>query len=390
MNILDWCLVALAVAYAISGYWQGFIAGAIATVGLVLGGIFGIWLAPMLLGNASPSLSVSLGALLVVLVAASVGQALAQLVGSRVRDRITWRPARALDAVGGAALSVVAVLLVAWMLGVAISGSKIPGLSPQVRTSTVLAKVNTVVPPSAQKLLRGFDDVVGQTFFPRYLEPFAPEQIVNVGPAPDTITQSPDVRRAGRSVYKIRSNNKCGNGVEGSGFLYSPHRLMTNAHVVAGVTEPKVKVGSETVNATVVYYNPQLDVAVLNVPRLSGPYIGFDTKGEALQVAAVLGFPQDGPFNAQPARIRAQQRLRSPDIYGDGTVFRDVFSLRSVIRNGNSGGPLVSQDGKVLGVVFAASVTDPNTGYALTAKQVAEAAAKGITNNRRVPTLGCS
>ncbi|HNJ78463.1 MAG TPA: CvpA family protein, partial [Marmoricola sp.] len=139
MNILDWCLIALAVAYAISGYWQGFVAGAFATVGLILGGVFGIWLAPILLGKANPSLSVSLGALLIVLVTASIGQAVLQLLGGRIRDRITWRPARALDAVGGAALSVVAVLLVAWMLGVAISGSKIPGLSPQVRTSTVLA-----------------------------------------------------------------------------------------------------------------------------------------------------------------------------------------------------------------------------------------------------------
>ena len=123
MNILDWSLVVLAVAYAISGYWQGFVAGAFATVGLILGGILGIWVAPLLLGEAKPSLAVSLWALLIVLVVASIGQALAQLIGARVRDTITWRPARALDAVGGAALSVVAVLLVAWMLGVAISGS---------------------------------------------------------------------------------------------------------------------------------------------------------------------------------------------------------------------------------------------------------------------------
>ena len=390
MNILDWSLVVLAVAYAISGYWQGFVAGAFATVGLILGGILGIWVAPLLLGEAKPSLAVSLWALLIVLVVASIGQALAQLIGARVRDTITWRPARALDAVGGAALSVVAVLLVAWMLGVAISGSKIPWLSNQARTSPVLAKVNTVVPPQAQQLLRGFNDVVGQTFFPRYLEPFAPEEIVNVGPAPATITQDPEVRRAGRSVFKVRSNNKCGNGIEGTGFLYSPNRLMTNAHVVAGVLKPKVKVGSQSVDATVVYYDPQLDLAVLDVPRLSGPYIGFDKGGEPLQVGATLGYPEDGPFSAKPARIRAEQRLRSPDIYGNGTVFRDVFSLRGEIRNGNSGGPLVSEDGKVLGVVFAASVSDPNTGYALTAKQVAESAARGITNDRRVSTMGCS
>ncbi len=135
MNFLDWCLVILTVAYALSGYWQGFIAGAFATSGLLLGGLVGIWLAPVLLGDAAPSLWVSLGALFVVLVLASVGQAIFQYAGTRLRARVTWQPARALDAVGGAVLSVVAVLLVAWMLGVAISGSRIPGISPQVRES---------------------------------------------------------------------------------------------------------------------------------------------------------------------------------------------------------------------------------------------------------------
>ena len=139
MNFLDWCLVVLIVAYALSGYWQGFIAGAFATAGLVLGGLGGIWLAPVLLGDAAPSLWVSLGALFVVLVMASVGQAMFQFVGTRLRDRITWQPVRAVDAVGGSVLSVVAVLLVAWMLGVAISGSRIPGISPLVRESKVLS-----------------------------------------------------------------------------------------------------------------------------------------------------------------------------------------------------------------------------------------------------------
>ena len=242
MNFLDWCLILLTVAYAISGYWQGFIAGSFATAGLLLGGLAGIWLAPVLLGDAAPSLWVSLGALFVVLLMASLGQALLQYVGTRLRARITWQPIRALDAVGGAALSVVAVLLVAWMLGVAISGSRIPGISPQVRDSRVLVAVNNVMPVQAQQALRSFDNVVGSGFFPRYLEPFAPERIVEVAPANRRVLRDPDIRQASQSVFKIRSNNRCGNGVEGTGFLYAPHKLMTNAHVVAGVTEPMVQV----------------------------------------------------------------------------------------------------------------------------------------------------
>ena len=390
MNFLDWCLVVLALAYALSGYWQGFITGAFATAGLLLGGLAGIWLAPLLLGEAAPSLWVSLGALFVVLVMASVGQAIFQFAGSRIRARITWQPIRAVDAVGGAALSVVAVLVVAWMLGVAISGSRIPGISPQVRDSQVLIAVNKVMPVQAQQALRSFDDVVGSSFFPRYLEPFAPERIISVTPADPRVLRDPDIRDARASVFKVRSTNRCGSGVEGTGFLYAPNRLMTNAHVVAGVTEPQIRDGDRTLDAEVVYYNPDLDVAVLDVPELDGPTIRFDLNGKEKQQGAVLGYPQDGPFDAKPARIRGDQRLRSPDIYGDGTVTRHVYSLRGTIRPGNSGGPFVSTAGRVLGVVFAASVSDPDTGYALTADQVRRSAAIGLESEGRVSSGNCA
>jgi S1-C subfamily serine protease len=390
MNFLDWCLVVLTLAYALSGYWQGFVTGACATAGLLLGGLAGIWLAPVLLGDAAPSLWVSLGALFVVLVMASLGQAVLQYVGTRLRARLTWQPIRAVDAVGGAVLSVVAVLVVAWMLGVAISGSRIPGISPQVRDSRVLVAVNDVMPVRAQQALRSFDNVVGSGFFPRYLEPFAPERIVRVPQAEARVLRDPDIRGAAASVFKIRSNNRCGSGVEGTGFLYAPDKLMTNAHVVAGVTEPMVQVGKRAVEGTVVYYNPDVDVAVIDVPGLEGPTIRFDLGGKERQQGAVLGFPQDGPFNAQRVRIRSDQRLRSPDIYGNGTVTRHVFSLRGLIRPGNSGGPVVSTEGRVLGVVFAASVSDRDTGYALTADQVRQAAAVGLAAKERVSSGNCT
>ncbi|HEX7715871.1 MAG TPA: MarP family serine protease [Marmoricola sp.] len=379
----------MVVAYALSGYWQGFITGAFATLGLLLGGLLGIWLAPHLLGEAKPSLWVSLAARFVVLVCESFGQAVLQYAGTRMRDQITWQPVRALDAVGGAVLSIVAVLIVSWMLGVAVSGSRIPGIAPMVRDSQVLTTVNDVMPLKAQGLLRQFDRVVGSSFFPRYLEPFAPERIVEVSPAPGSVVRDPEVHQAELSVFKVRGNNRCGDGIEGSGFLYAPHRLMTNAHVVAGVTEPKVRVGTRDVDATVVYYDSDLDIAVLDVD-IQGPVVRFDRTGAAKEAAVILGYPNDGPFNAQPARIRAEQRLRSPDIYGRGTVTREVFSLRGLVRPGNSGGPLVSRDGEVLGVIFAASVSDKQTGYALTAEQVADAATRGLSAQGRVSSGNCA
>jgi len=390
VNFLDWALIVLVVLYALSGYWQGFIAGAFATVGLIAGGIVGILLVPLLLGSASPSVWVSLGALFIVLVCASLGQATLQYVGTRARERIRWQPIRALDAVGGAALSVVAVLVVSWMLGVAISGSQIPGLNTLVRNSRVLTGVNDVMPGVAQSALRGFDNVVGSSVFPRYLEPFTPEHIANVGPPPRGIGRTAPVARAQASVYKVRSDNACGQGVEGSGFLFAPARLMTNAHVVAGVSDPQVIVDGRSQKATVVYYDPRTDVAVLQVPGLTGPTLSFDRKGKDGEAAAILGYPEDGPYTVDPARIRSGERLRSPDIYGRGTVLRDVYSVRGKIRPGNSGGPLVSAQGKVLGVIFAASVSSSDTGYALTADQVASAAAAGLQAVRPVSTGACA
>ncbi len=387
---LDVVVLLLVVAYAVSGFWQGFVTGAFATAGLLLGGLTGIWLAPKVLGEAAPSVWVSLGAVVVVLVTASFGQALLQYVGARIRDRITWRPARALDAVGGAVLSAVAVLVVIWALGVAVSGARLPWVSQQVRDSDVLRRVDEVMPERAETALGSFNDLVGSSFFPRYLEPFARERIVEVGPPPPRIAQDPEVRAAGASVVKVRGDNDCGRGVEGTGFLYQPHRVMTNAHVVAGVDAPRLVLPDREVAARVVLYDPDLDVAVLAVDGLGLPSLAFDRDAGARQPGAVLGYPQDGPYDVQGARIRAEQRLRSPDIYGEGTVLREVFSLRSNIRPGNSGGPLVSPAGKVIGVVFAASVTDPSTGYALTAEQVAQAAARGVFSAEAMGTGGCA
>jgi len=389
VNLLDWFLVLVVVAYALSGYWQGFVTGAFATVGLLLGGAFGIWLAPRTLGDAAPSVWVSLGALFIVILSASLGQALFQFLGTKVRDAIRWQPIRAVDAVGGAVLSAVAVLLVAWALGVAVSGSRLGKVTPLVRDSAILGQIDRGLPDGADQLLRAFDNVVGTSFFPRYLEPFAPERIVAVEPGPKRLLTDPDVLAAGDSIAKIRGVNVCKQGIEGSGFVYATDRLLTNAHVVAGVREPEITLGDEVLPATVVVYDPDLDIAVLAFDDSSVQPLRLD-QAKAGQGVAILGFPQDGPFDVQTARIRAEQRLRSPNIYGTDTVIREVFSLRGTVRPGNSGGPIVDSEGDAVGLVFAASVNDPQTGYALTADQLKQSAALGISSSRAVSTQGCA
>jgi S1-C subfamily serine protease len=159
---------------------------------------------------------------------------------------------------------------------------------------------------------------------------------------------------------------------------------------VAGIDDPEVVVGDETEDADVVYYNPDIDVAVLAFDSGDIPALDFDQQAKAQDGVAILGYPQDGPYRVEPARIRAEQRLRSPNIYGDGAVIREVFSLRGRILPGNSGGPIVTSAGDVAGVVFAASVTDHDTGYALTASQVVQAAGTGQSSSAQVSTGGCA
>lgn len=391
MNPLDLVLVVAVVGYAVSGLWQGFLVGASATLGLLTGGVAGAVLIPLALADVTDTLAVSLGALAGVLLLASLGQLVGAFLGGLARSRVTWRPARLLDALGGAALSVVAVLLIAWALGYVVSGARIPWLGDQVRSSTVLSAVDEAVPDQAADVLGSLDELVGSDLFPRFLEPFVPERIVQVAPPDGSVPRDPDVRRAAASVVRIEGEaEQCDRAQAGSGFVYAPGRVLTNAHVVAGVSSLRVEVGDTQSPATVVLFDPALDVAVLAVDDLQVPALALDRSGRAGNSGAVLGYPENGPFTSTPARIRAEQQLRSPDIYGDGTAAREVFSVRSSVRPGNSGGPLVSGAGEVYGVVFAASVTDQQTGYALTADQVARSAARGATAGEPVSTGECT
>ncbi len=391
MNTLDVLLVIATVGYGLSGYWQGFVSGLAATVGLLTGGAAAIWLVPRVLERFDPSVALSMAALFGVLIIASLGQALGAYSGSRVRARITWRPARSLDAVGGAVLSVAAALTVAWALGYAISGARLPVIADAVRSSQVLSRIDSVMPDGADDALGTFNRIVDTNLFPRYLEPFATERIVDVDAPNARVLRRPGVEDASASVVKVLGESaECGRTIEGSGFVYAAGRVMTNAHVVAGVGDPVVVVGERTFDATAVVYDPDLDVAVLAVDGLDAPALEFDLSGESADSAAVLGYPENGPYDARPARIRAEQRLRSPDIYDQDTVVRLVFSIRGLVRSGNSGGPLVSSGGKVYGMVFAASLSDSSTGYALTAEQVRADAAAGRTSGREVSTGGCS
>ncbi|MGW1343351.1 MarP family serine protease [Kribbella sp. NPDC002412] len=390
MSKLDYALLIITGLVAISGYIEGFVLGACATLGLLGGAAVGVWVVPRVLDNFSPSVSVSFAALVLVVILASIGRTIGAVLGSRLRNKISWTPVKAVDALGGAALAAVSVLIVSWVLGVAVSGARIPSVTSAVRGSQVLAKVDEVLPNRADQALQAFNDVVNTDLFPRFLDPFVPERIRETQPPDGEISRQPAVRAAYTRIAKITGVANCSRGLEGSGFVYAPQRVMTNAHVVAGVGSPQVEVNGQSYEASVVVFDPEVDIAVLYVPKLTIQPLPFDFTGKADDPAVVLGYPENGPFDSEPARIRSEERLRGPDIYGDRTVTREAFSIWASVRPGNSGGPLLSNKGTVYGVVFAASVEDNRTGYVLTAEQVSDDAREGATATQEVSTRTCT
>ncbi|HEY3872883.1 MAG TPA: MarP family serine protease [Actinocrinis sp.] len=393
MDFLDIILIVAVIAFAVSGYRQGFVVGALSFIGFVGGLMFGLWLIPLIMSRFNQSLLTSTVSLCAVLILAVLGQLAATAVGSRVRKVMTWRPVQAVDQSAGSVVSAVSVLLVAWFLGLALVTSSIPGVSNEVRGSAVLRSMNNLMPAGSQEWFHSFTGLLDRSDFPQVFAPFTTEQIANV-PAPDpAVLDEPGVQSAERSIVKIVGDApSCGKQIEGSGFVFAPQHVMTNAHVVGGVTNPTVQVGGvgQQYDATVVLFDPSRDVAVLYVPGLGSPSLTFDGSGASGDSAVVAGFPEDGPFTPVAARIRQQIQAVGQDIYGQNSASRQIFSLYASVLQGNSGGPLLTPSGQVYGVVFAKSLDSTSTGYALTAGEVASDAQQGADETSGVSTEACA
>ncbi|GAA2138322.1 MarP family serine protease [Kitasatospora kazusensis] len=393
MNVLDLLLIAAAVGFAVSGYRQGFVVGVLSVLGFLGGGLIAVQLLPLLLRHLSPGTTASVVAVVVVIVFAAVGQAVTTHFGWKLRGHIGRRRARTVDAVGGSVVNVISMLLVAWLIGSALAGTSLPTISKQVRTSKVLSTVQGALPGDAPNWFSDFTKVLARNGFPQVFNPFEHEPITEVEAPDPALAGSPAVARARQSLVKVVGTaTSCGKTLEGSGFVFAPHRVMTNAHVVGGVDEPTVQIGGtgQLYDATVVRYDWQRDIAILDVPKLNAPVLAFAGDARTNDSAIVAGFPENGAFNVQPARIRGRIQANGPDIYHRGQVVRDVYSVRSLVRQGNSGGPLLSPDGQVYGVVFAKSLDSSDTGYVLTAAEVRDDAAQGATATTRVDTEGCA
>jgi S1-C subfamily serine protease len=393
-DFLDLILVVLVVAFAVAGYRQGFIIGVLSFVGFIGGGAIGAAFAPKI----ARAITVNPGwqavtAIIVVFLAAMIGQLLASGLGVAMRSRLTWRPATVVDSVGGAVVSALAVLIIAWVIGSAVAYAPFPVISRQVNDSAVLRTVDRLMPAEASLLFSDFRQLLESGPYAQVFGALGAEGALAVGPPNPTVLGDPGLTRDAPSIVKVRGiAPSCQEQIEGSGFVYAPDHILTNAHVVAGVTEEQnvYLPSGHVLPARVVLFDPKVDIAILYVPGLDLPTLHWAGQAKVGSNAIVAGYPLDGPFTAVAARIGGTEEATSPDIYQTAQVTRQIYAVRAIVEQGNSGGPLLNpNNGHVYGVVFAAATSVSDTGYALTAAEVAADAQAGANRTVGVSTNGC-
>ena len=352
---LDWVIVGFTVLLAFYGYLQGFIVGVLSLVGFALGAFLGTRLAPLLLNQGAHSPYAPLFGLLGALLAGGVFASGLEGLGARVRSALRIPGLRTVDGLLGALLTAAVGLGIAWVIGaVALDASSSRPLRADIQDSTILRTLDQLLPPSGPIL--------------NALSRFDPLPSVR-GPAADVpaptrqILTSSAVHMAGGSVVRV-FGTACGLGVEGSGWVAAPDTVVTNAHVVAGEGETEIQIGGlgRGFAAQVILFDPHNDVAILRVPGLSLPVLPVAGDPQAGTAAAILGYPLDGAFDAEPGRLGQTETVDTQDAYGQGHVSRSIAALRGRVRPGNSGGPMVDDHGRVLATVFAALTGTPKQG----------------------------
>lgn len=395
-DLLDLILIAVIAAFAVAGYRQGFIIGVLSLVGFLAGVAAGAYIAPDVARALAKSATwQAFLAIVVVFALAVVGMMIASGIGVAIRSKVIGRPATVVDALGGATVNVLAVLIVAWLIGsFVINSSAFPAVARQVNNSSVLRTVDRVMPQSV-KYLPWFPQLrvlLSNGLYTQVFGALGAESSIGI-PSPDpSVVAQTALTRDEPSIVKVTGEaTTCSQTIEGTGFVISPQHVLTNAHVVAGVDQDLTVTpnGGLQHAARVVLYDPERDLAVLYVPGLNARALTFAGPAADPTSAAVAGYPMNHSLSVVPATIGKTFSASGPDIYQTGSVNREMYVVRATIEPGNSGGPLLSAGGEVYGVVFAASTYYQQTGYALTASEVTSDADAGMHRFGSVSTEAC-
>ena len=378
MDLLDLLIILAAVAYGFGGFRNGAVIGIFSMVGFFGGAIIGAQLAEPVgshIGSGRAQVPI---AIVCVLFFAMAGQLIGVWIAGHIKSRLVLHErGRAVDSSIGSGLGVITVLVVAWMVAVPLASSPYPELASEATHSKIVRAVNGVMPDGVRNLYSSLRSFLDNSGFPPVFGDLPSTPIVAVAPPPNL---SPVLRQhvlqAEPSIYKIYgSAPSCDRRIEGTGFVYSPHHIVTNAHVVAGTDQVMVQAPGEDTQqrARVVLYDRRRDIAVLYAPNVTARALHLapaDFHASTGDASVVLGYPKDGPFTIRPARVRSHATVSGNDIYGNGSVRREIYAVRATVRSGNSGGPLLAANGNVLGVVFATALDSPDTGFVLTNKEI--------------------
>jgi len=381
VDVLDVFIVLFVVIVVLRGARTGFLAGVFSLVGVVVGASVGSRIAPSLMpedGNPIYGAGITLGGILAFAV---LGEVVARTIGGSIKNRLSSPTSEALDGLGGAALGFALSLVLVWAVGVfALQSQPLAGLHPAVQNSRILQSLNERMPSGL--LTRAVAN----------LEPLPQIR----GPEPEvaapegSILKDPDVRAASARTLRV-TGIACGYGVEGSGWIAGQNLVVTNAHVVAGESATRVQVGGagELLPAKVVVFDEKNDIAVLRVDRLGLTPLRLATPQPG-EPAAVIGFPENGPLDIEPARTGTTQRVVSSDAYDRGPVERTVTSFRVYVRPGNSGGPAVNANGQVVSTIFASRTDSDNSGYGIPSRIVHRYLQAAASRTIPVSTGGCA
>src|SRR5829696_702663 len=358
LTILDWGIVAFTLALGIWGYRQGLIVGLLTLIGFAAGAFAGSRLAPLVLAEGARSPYAPLLAALGALFGGAMVAVTLESMALGMRERLIRNRHRLhlADGAGGAALVACLALGLVWVVGaVALHAPGTASLRGDVQRSLIMRSLNELMPPSGP-VLNALDRVDPA---PSIVGPATP-----VGPPDPRIAEDPEVRAAGASVMRVLGT-ACGLGIEGSGWVGAPGLVVTNAHVVAGEDDTTVSTSDgDSFEATAVHYDPVNDLAILDTSAEAAP-LPLAESARRGQTAAVLGYPDNGPYAVTAARFGETREVVSEDSYGHGPIRRSIASLRGGVRSGNSGGPLVDDQGRVLGTVFAATTYGHPGGFAI-------------------------
>ncbi|NWO17674.1 MAG: MarP family serine protease [Corynebacterium sp.] len=370
--IVDGFIVVAVLAAMTSGWRQGGLASLLSAVGILAGFIIGLGVAPLVLqitDQVGIRFLLALGMLILLI---GLGQLLGSALGHAIRDRMKTKSGQRVDSSFGAILMSVFSLVLIWLIATPMATGLSNSVGKGVRESAILREVNKVMPDELTQLPRSISGMLNDSGLPPVMMPWEDGSSVDVeAPNIEVADQAmvQDIRPS--VVHVIADADGCRRRMMGSGFVTADNYVVTNAHVVAGTQTAYVDTVVGIKEARVVYYNPEVDIAVLRAENLGlEPLAWADGPAYTGDDAVVMGFPHSGPFTANAARIRERVNIAGPDIYSNSRVERESYILRGTVVQGNSGGPLISPNGTVLGLIFGASVDDTDTGYAITAEEV--------------------